>query len=94
MAGPEDVFDIKEILEIKYSRGTFFHLIDWKGFSPKERSWEPLENIDALELIRKVHHCLYLRKRGHKGGDTVRHVGQFVPSPGPLLLLSVWSFLI
>lgn len=69
--GPEDTYEVKEIPKVKRSRGKRYYLIDWKCFGPEERSWEPAENIDAPELLRKFHRRLALKKRRPKGGGTV-----------------------
>lgn len=58
VTGPEDTFEVKEILEVKRSRGKLYYLITWKGFGPEERSWEPAENIDAPDLIPRFHRRL------------------------------------
>lgn len=64
-------FKIKEILEVKCSRGKLYYLINWNGFGSEKRSWEPVENKGGPDLIRMFHHRLALKKRVHKGGGTV-----------------------
>lgn len=71
VADPEDSYEVKEILDVKRSKGKLFHLIDWKGFGPEERSWEPMENLHAPELLRKFYCLQILKRRSSKREGTV-----------------------
>ncbi|XP_073410389.1 mucin-2-like [Dendrobates tinctorius] len=48
-----NAFEVKDILASKRVRGRTFFLIEWRGFSPEERSWEPRENIRAPHIIKR-----------------------------------------
>ncbi|KAG8539266.1 hypothetical protein GDO81_021152 [Engystomops pustulosus] len=51
---------------MKTVRGRRFFLVDWKGFGPEERSWEPEDNILDRDLLQGF---LQPRRRGRpKGG--------------------------
>lgn len=71
----EDSYEVKEILDVKRSRGKHFYLIEGKGFGAEEKSLEPIENIHAPELLRKFHRLQVPKKRGHKKGCTVTLCG-------------------
>ncbi|XP_073423401.1 uncharacterized protein [Dendrobates tinctorius] len=49
----DDVFEVKDILAMKRLRGRTYFLVDWKGFGPKERTWEPRENIQAPRILAR-----------------------------------------
>ncbi|CAJ0915951.1 unnamed protein product [Ranitomeya imitator] len=46
-----DDYEVNAILGCKVVRGKKFYLVDWKGYGPEDRSWEPDENIRAPQLI-------------------------------------------
>ncbi|XP_077149254.1 uncharacterized protein LOC143810032 [Ranitomeya variabilis] len=49
----DNIFEVKDILASKKVRDKTFFLIDWKGFGPEERSWEPQENINAPHILKR-----------------------------------------
>ncbi|CAJ0938572.1 unnamed protein product [Ranitomeya imitator] len=46
-----DEYEVNSILGCKVIRGKKCYLVDWKGHSPEDRTWEPVEHIWALLLI-------------------------------------------
>ena len=53
-ARPE--YEIAAILDSKIVRNKFYYLVDWLGYSPRERTWEPVENVvNARALIEDFH---------------------------------------
>jgi hypothetical protein len=38
-------YEVERILDMKMVRGKTKFLIHWKGYSPEERTWEPLSNL-------------------------------------------------
>ena len=53
-------FEVENILDskrIKRGRNNkLYYLVHWKGYSPEEDSWEPVEGLtNAQELIDKFH---------------------------------------
>ncbi|KAJ9598686.1 hypothetical protein L9F63_010635, partial [Diploptera punctata] len=54
---PEDVtkeFEVDKVMEVHFKKnGTREFLIHWKGFSHKEDTWEPEQNLNCPELIEK-----------------------------------------
>ncbi|XP_050506570.1 chromobox protein homolog 1 [Diabrotica virgifera virgifera] len=47
-------FEVSRILEVHHNKnGKREFLVSWKGFSPKDNSWEPEENMDCKDLIEK-----------------------------------------
>ncbi|CAJ0919665.1 unnamed protein product [Ranitomeya imitator] len=51
--GSEDVYEVKDILAMKKRGGRSLFLVNWNGYGPEERSWEPVENINAPVLLRR-----------------------------------------
>ncbi|CAJ0966263.1 unnamed protein product, partial [Ranitomeya imitator] len=46
-----DDYEVNAILGYKVVRGKKFYLVDWRGYGPEDRSWEPAEHIRAPQLI-------------------------------------------
>ena len=38
-------WEVKEILDSKVERGKLLYFIDWVGYGPESRTWEPPENV-------------------------------------------------
>lgn len=70
-------------LKSRKSLCQWFYLVDWRGFGPDKRSWKPPENIIAPAFICKFYLLRKHRKRGLKGGNTVKNC-----SPTTMLCLS------
>ena len=53
--GPE--FEVKAILDSTIIRKKLYYLVDWLGYTPNDRTWEPVENLDnASNLLVEFHH--------------------------------------
>ena len=53
--GPE--FEVKVVLDSKIVRKKLYYLVDWLGYTPNDRTWEPAENLDnASDLVAEFHH--------------------------------------
>jgi hypothetical protein len=53
-AGPE--YEVAAILDSKLVRNKLYYLVDWLGYSPSERTWEPVENVaNAQDLLADFH---------------------------------------
>jgi hypothetical protein len=49
-------YEVKEILDSKITRNKLRYLVDWKGYGPEERTWEPAENLNnAKEAVATFH---------------------------------------
>jgi hypothetical protein len=48
----EQEWEVKEVLDSKIVRGKLLYYVDWEGFGPQDRTWEPIEHVQhASELI-------------------------------------------
>ena len=46
-----DVFNVEKILRKRVVDGRTEYLLKWEGFSEKENTWEPKENIFSQEML-------------------------------------------
>ena len=52
--GPE--YEVAAILDSKIVRNKLYYLVNWLGYSPSKRTWEPVENVvNARALIEDFH---------------------------------------
>jgi len=64
---PEEIegqmeYEVKEILDSKLVRGRLVYFVDWEGYPPEERTWEPLENVRHAADAVAAFHCRYPAK--------------------------------
>ena len=53
-AGPE--YEFADVLDSKFVRNKLYYLVDWLGYSPSERTWEPIEHVgNAQDLLADFH---------------------------------------
>jgi hypothetical protein len=66
----EPEFVVKEILDSKLYRGVRKYLVEWQGYPPDDRTWEPIEHLtNAEDAIQD-----YLRRSSDlEEGSTVRN---------------------
>ena len=49
-------YEVSEVLDSKIARGKLLYLVDWKGYGPEERTWEPAANVaHAGEAVATYH---------------------------------------
>jgi hypothetical protein len=51
-----DVFEVEKVIKGRYRKnGSIEYLVHWKGYSEKDRTWEPVDNLNQaiLDYIRK-----------------------------------------
>jgi hypothetical protein len=52
----EPEYEVESILDSKMKRNELWYLVDWKGYGPEERTWEPTKNLEnAKEKIAAFH---------------------------------------
>ena len=52
--GPE--YEVAAILDSKIVRNKLYYLVDWLGYSPSERTWEPIENVTYTRALLEDFH--------------------------------------
>ena len=53
----EPEYEVAAIIDSKIVRNKLYYLVDWLGYSPNERPWEPIENVtNARALPEDFHH--------------------------------------
>ncbi|ANQ10785.1 Chromodomain protein [Plasmodium coatneyi] len=53
MTGSDEEFEIGDILDIKKKKNGFIYLVNWKGYSDDENTWEPESNLLHLTTFKK-----------------------------------------
>jgi hypothetical protein len=51
----EEQYEVKAIQAHQRNRHKLQYLIKWKGCPESDNMWEPIDNVQALLLIRKYH---------------------------------------
>ncbi|QRW20573.1 Retrotransposable element Tf2 protein [Rhizoctonia solani] len=49
----EEEYKVEQIIDSKRQRGKWFYLIKWKGYGPKDNSWEPEELLKHSQEIQR-----------------------------------------
>jgi hypothetical protein len=69
----QEEWEISSILDSKLIHGKLHYLVDWKGYGPEERTWEPEENIThAPEALKEFLQHHPGTTRGPSGRVTLR----------------------
>jgi hypothetical protein len=66
--GPE--YEVAAILDSRIIRNKLYYLVDWLGYSPSERSWEPIENVTNARALLNAFHRQYPHKPGPRSKTT------------------------
>jgi hypothetical protein len=49
-------YEVKEIVDSKVVRGKLQYHVEWVGYGPEERTWEPVEHVGhAADAIEEYH---------------------------------------
>jgi len=58
----EEEYMVKAILDSRIARGKLEYYVDWEGYAPEERTWEPAKHlIRAPDLVADFHYRYPLR---------------------------------
>ena len=66
--GPE--YEVAAILDSKIVRNKLYYLVDWLGYSPSKRTWEPRENVTNTSALLEDFHRQYPEKPGPQSKTT------------------------
>lgn len=67
----EERYIIEEILDRKVENGILTYKVRWKGYSLDECTWEPVENFDNLEAIKKYEKRQSTSNNKNKRNNTI-----------------------
>lgn len=48
-------YEVQSILDSRMVRGRIQYLVEWKGYGPEERTWEPVSNLNCPVLVDLFH---------------------------------------
>nr|XP_056714227.1 chromobox protein homolog 7-like [Euleptes europaea] len=51
----EEEYEVSRLVDSRRRWGRLQYLVEWKGYGPEDRSWEPVENLHTPDLIRHFH---------------------------------------
>ncbi len=51
----EAEYEVEAIQAHRYQRCKLQYLIKWKGYPESDNTWEPADNVQVPQLIRKYH---------------------------------------
>jgi Chromo (CHRromatin Organisation MOdifier) domain len=46
-------YEVEQVLAMKIEDSKKMYLIKWLGYSTSQNSWEPLENLECVDLIKE-----------------------------------------
>ncbi|XP_065349228.1 chromobox protein homolog 5-like isoform X3 [Cloeon dipterum] len=59
----DDDYEVEECIDVRGTKGNREFLIKWKNYSSRSNTWEPEENLDCPDLMKK---CLEKKKNPSK----------------------------
>jgi len=62
----EEEYEVREILDSRILRGKLEYLVDWKGYSEEERTWESVENVSGAPDLVTAFNRKYLQRPASK----------------------------
>uniref|UniRef100_A0A8C5MCN6 Gypsy retrotransposon integrase-like protein 1 n=1 Tax=Leptobrachium leishanense TaxID=445787 RepID=A0A8C5MCN6_9ANUR len=54
-AASDPEYEVQAIIDSRWRGRSLQYLIQWKGYGPEERSWEPASGVSAVRLVRRFH---------------------------------------
>lgn len=74
---PLEEYDVEELLDCQYKRGTIKYLVKWKNYPPSENTWEPKSSLRCPKLLASFHQQNpSLPKGGPQGREKGRPSGR------------------
>jgi hypothetical protein len=55
-------FEVRQIFYSKISRQRLYYLVNWEGYAPCDRTWEPVENLTNASAKVAAFHARYPTK--------------------------------
>jgi hypothetical protein len=84
----EEQYKVKAIRSHQRNRHKLQYLIKWKGYPESDNMWEPVDNVQALLLIRKYHetHPLEDKRPAKRASVAASPPTSYSPQPTWLLV--------
>lgn len=55
LVNEQEQYEVNHIVDSRKKKGKLFYLVDWKGYPPEERTWEPVTHVHAPLPVRRFH---------------------------------------
>ena len=68
-------YEVAAILDYKIVYNKLYYLVDWLGYTPNNRTWEPIENLDNASAMVAAFHNQYPHKASSQSCLQTRRKG-------------------
>ncbi|TPX32104.1 hypothetical protein SeMB42_g07648 [Synchytrium endobioticum] len=55
LAQDEEYYEIKDIIDVRKKGRSWQYLIEWEGYGPEERTWEPRKSLNDEPMLQEWH---------------------------------------
>ena len=76
-AGPE--YEVAAILDSKFVHNKLYYLVDWLGYGPSERTWEPIDHVANARHFLADFHPVRANIRASIRANPVRNQRRLIP---------------
>ena len=52
-------YEVEKILNLKIKRRKLWYMVNWKGYEPEERTWEPTKNLTHTDKAIAAYYQCY-----------------------------------
>jgi hypothetical protein len=78
----DEEFEVESIKDCRVHGGVIEYLVNWKGYSEAEATWEPVGNLDCAEKVSEFHNRRH-RIQAKRWRHFQRRLKDLIPQPPP-----------